>query len=160
MKIIDKLDNSMMMEYASCPRKFYYRYALNLTSKDDSALFKPEFGSALHSALEAHYLGYNVELAKAAFTKHWMPYEGKDVKGIRTLLKGLKIVESYVENLLHVSNMTSNKLLTARVHILTFVFILYTLIPIFIHFHDSFAFHLDEHHILFSILRLGFSIFS
>ena len=98
MRIIDKLANSMMMEYASCPRKFYYRYALNLTSKDDSALFKPEFGSALHSALEAHYLGEDLDSAKAAFTKHWMPYEGKDVKGIRTLLKGLKIIESYVEN--------------------------------------------------------------
>ena len=96
MKIIDKLDNSMMSEFASCPRKFYYRYALNLTSKDGSSLFKPEFGSALHSALEQHYSGNGLDKAKEAFTRHWMPYEGHDVKGIRCLIKGLKIIEGYV----------------------------------------------------------------
>ena len=97
MKIIDKLDNSMMSEFASCPRKFYYRYALNLTSKDGSSLFKPEFGSALHSALEQHYSGNGVDKAKEAFTRHWMPYEGHDVKGIRCLVKGLNIIEDYVK---------------------------------------------------------------
>ena len=97
MKIIDKLDNSMMSEFASCPRKFYYRYALNLTSKDGSSLFKPEFGSALHSALEQHYSGNGLDKAKEAFTRHWMPYEGHDVKGIRCLVKGLKIIEEYVK---------------------------------------------------------------
>jgi|TARA_R110002096_G_scaffold402245_1_gene599474 hypothetical protein len=97
MKVIDKLDNSMMMEFASCPRKFYYRYALNLTSKDGSAIFKPEFGSALHSALEVHYLGEGEQKAIEAFVKHWMPYEGHDVKNIRSCAKGIKIVEEYIK---------------------------------------------------------------
>jgi len=68
-----------------------------LSSKDGSSLFKPEFGSALHSALEQHYSGNGLDKAKEAFTRHWMPYEGHDVKGIRCLVKGLKIIEEYVK---------------------------------------------------------------
>jgi hypothetical protein len=97
MKIIDKLDNSMMMEFASCPRKFYYRYALNLTSKDGSSIFKPEFGTALHSGLEIHYAGGTSQETIEAFCKHWLPYEGHDRTGVRCMAKGIKILEQYRE---------------------------------------------------------------
>jgi len=97
MKVIDKLDNSMMMEFASCPRKFYYRYYLNLTSKDGSSIFKPEFGSALHAGLEVHYGGGTMQEIIDAFCLYWLPYEGHDRTGVRCMAKGIKILEQYKE---------------------------------------------------------------
>jgi len=90
-------DNSMVQEFLSCPRKFFLRYALHLVSKDHSKDFQFEFGTALHSGLETYYTGGTLEQVKVAFTVHWLPFEGMDPKGIRTLLKGITILEEYVK---------------------------------------------------------------
>jgi len=95
---LTKYDNSMIKEFQACPRKFYLRYVLHLTSKDTSNKFKAEFGSALHAGLQAYYEGETLEKCKVRFTEYWLPYEGDDPKGIRSLIKGLSIIEDYIKN--------------------------------------------------------------
>jgi len=52
---LTKYDNSMIREFQACPRKFFLRYALHLTSKDRSNKFKAEFGSAIHAGLSFNF---------------------------------------------------------------------------------------------------------
>lgn len=97
MRPFSKYDNSMVSEFLGCPRKFQFRYGLHLTPKDKSTEFKSEFGSALHCGLQKYYEGGSIEECKVAFTEHWLPYEGDDPKGIKTLLKGITIIEDYIK---------------------------------------------------------------
>lgn len=96
MKIEDRLDNSMILEYASCPRKFFYHYCLDLV--DEARMFKAEFGSALHSALESWYTEHDPDNMDKAFVQYWLPWEGKDVTGLRSILGGLRICSDYRRN--------------------------------------------------------------
>lgn len=97
MRPFTKYDNSMIQEFLNCPRKFFLRYGLHLTSKDKSNKFKAEFGSAIHCGLQTYYEGGTLEECKRSFTEYWLPYEGDDPKGIRNLLKGLTIIEDYIK---------------------------------------------------------------
>lgn len=97
MKPLTKFDNSMIMKFLGCPREFYLRYVLHLIPKDKSMRFKTEFGSALHHGLQCYYEGGTLDECKGAFVQHWLPFEGDDPKGIKTLLKGVTIIEDYIK---------------------------------------------------------------
>jgi len=97
MKIIEELDTSMMNDFRKCPRYFELRHVEYLVPKMNSAKSKPEFGSALHDALEIWYKDGDVNGARVAFLEKWAPYEGEDDTGIRTASKGIAIVEKYID---------------------------------------------------------------
>ena len=97
MKIIEELDTSMMNDFRKCPRYFEYRHIDYLVPKTSSIKAKPEFGSALHDALESWYTHQDANKMDRAFCARWGPYEGEDDTGIRTAIKGLAITKKYRE---------------------------------------------------------------
>ena len=95
MKFNNVLDNSMISDFRNCPRYFQFRHIELLTPKSDSNKFKAAFGTALHEGLEVFYSGGTPKEMDDAFIESWLPYEGQDDTGIRTITKGLLICEEY-----------------------------------------------------------------
>ena len=95
MKIIEELDTSMMNDFRKCPRYFELRHVEHLSLKTNPAKAKPEFGSALHDALESWYTHHDPSKMDRAFGRRWGPFEGDDETGIRTIMKGLAITKKY-----------------------------------------------------------------
>ena len=71
-------DNSRVVEYRTCPRKYYFRYILDLVP--DKVALALDFGSAWHSGLDALYEVFKatngdekktLEAAYAAFISEW-----------------------------------------------------------------------------------------
>jgi len=95
MKFNKILDNSMISDFRLCPRYFQLRHIELLSPKSDSNKFKAAFGTAIHEALEVWYSGGGADAMDEAFKESWIPYEGQDDSGIRTIIKGLLILEEY-----------------------------------------------------------------
>ena len=95
MEKLDTLDNSMMADFRKCPRYFQFRHIECIVPSSDYTRFKAEFGSAIHEALESWYTERDAIKMDEAFIKYWTPYEGQDDKGIRTVTKGLLVLEKY-----------------------------------------------------------------
>ena len=101
MEFNDVLDNSMISDFRLCPRYFQLRHLELLSPKSDSNKFKAAFGTALHAGLEVWYTERKenakeaTSLSDQAFIDSWTPYEGQDERGIRTIIKGLLIMEEY-----------------------------------------------------------------
>lgn len=107
------LDNSMIVEYQRCQRKFYWHFLRGYTTIEKSAALV--FGSAIHEALAAYYRGddhtkatmaYMDEMVKAG---HVLP-NGEDAETVaktgvikggdeehRTISFGIEILNDYFE---------------------------------------------------------------
>jgi len=95
MEKLDTLDNSMMADFRKCPRYFQYRHIETLVPQSDYVKFKAEFGSAIHEALASWYTDHDPVKMDKAFIDYWSPFEGQDDQGIRTIAKGLLVLEKY-----------------------------------------------------------------
>lgn len=94
---ITTFDNSMLSAFKRCPTYFYYRYVLDLVTEASNfnTDFKAQFGTAFHHAMDEWFANKGIDATNAAFIKHWLPFEGVDPMGLRTLAKGLKLLEDY-----------------------------------------------------------------
>ena len=95
MEKLDTLDNSMMADFRKCPRYFQYRHIETLVPQSDFVKFKAEFGSAIHEALASWYTDHDPVKMDKAFIDYWAPFEGQDDQGIRTIAKGILVLEKY-----------------------------------------------------------------
>lgn len=62
------VDNSSMNVFALCPRKYYYRHVLDLSTRFESPA--STFGTAFHAALYLYYQGKSVDDCLREFIKH------------------------------------------------------------------------------------------
>lgn len=91
-------DNLMISNYKRCPRFFYHRHieCIQPVGKNFGTDFKAQFGVAWHDAMDAWYLSNgSPDVMDKAFIKTWMPFEGTDSTGLRTLARGLKLLQHY-----------------------------------------------------------------
>jgi len=101
----------MIGDYKTCPRYFQYRHLEGLTLYDKLSNFKPAFGTAIHGALEKYYTevkgGASLEdrdlwtLAVDEFKRLWNPYEGTDLTGLRTMIRGELACRQYFDKFKH-----------------------------------------------------------
>ena len=96
---ITTFDNSMLSSFKRCPTYFYYRYVRDLITESSNFAtdFKAQFGTAFHAAMDEWFADKGIDETNAAFIKHWLPFEGVDPTGLRTLEKGLKLIEDYAK---------------------------------------------------------------
>ena len=105
MKFNNIVDNSMLNDFKKCPKYFQYRHLEYLAPLDEMSGFKTGYGSALHEGLETWYNGIkdninplDVDLCDSAvnsFKNYWNKYEGADVTGMRSALRGEMILRMY-----------------------------------------------------------------
>lgn len=95
--MIMSFDNTMLSYFKTCPRKFYFRMVLNLELPADNfdTDYKAQFGVAWHLAMDEWFTNGSVEKMESAFITHWLPFDGQDPKGQRTLLTGLELMRMY-----------------------------------------------------------------
>ena len=94
---METFDNSMIQDFLKCPRSFQLRHIEELVPQDNTASCKAEFGSCIHDALEAWYNGNSPEEMDSIFATRWLPFDGLDNTGIRTMEKGLVVCKVYRE---------------------------------------------------------------
>ena len=105
MKFNNIVDNSMLNDFKSCPRYFYYRHIEYLAPIDIMSGHKAGYGSALHEGLETWYNGIkdgrkplDADLCNESvesFKQYWNKYEGADTTGMRSMLRGEMILRLY-----------------------------------------------------------------
>ncbi len=95
MEPITRLDNSMISDYMNCPRYFYHRHVEFLKPLQPN--LGAEFGTAIHHALDRVYSGDSSDSARKAFLDHFLQYEGLDSTGSRTVMKGIAILDKYLD---------------------------------------------------------------
>jgi len=93
------VDNYTLAAFKRCPRYYYFRHECNLVPK--AIALAPQFGIAIHAALEAFYRGKGVTEAVKAFVAAYAP-TWKDAGGVeadarRTPEVGAEIVVAYCE---------------------------------------------------------------
>lgn len=94
------IDHTMYSSLKNCPRLFYYSFLLNLSHKEITSRLPAEFGIALHLALEELYS--NPSKSKEAvyhkFIDHWSKFDGLCPNELRTMTKGLLILQKYMDS--------------------------------------------------------------
>ncbi len=93
---IEVFDFSMLNLFRQCPRKFEERMLHHLVPINREE-YVQAFGSAGHAGLAAWYETGSATLMDKAFMDTWMPFEGQDKKGVRTMVRGLTIMRQYRE---------------------------------------------------------------
>lgn len=90
-------DNTMLSTFRDCPRKYFYRFILHLTSSEREMGIGALFGIAIHTALEVFYSSNEGKREKAedAFLQAWVPFEGEDLTGKCTSERGIVIINEY-----------------------------------------------------------------
>lgn len=89
----DAFDYTMMSTFMTCPRKYYYRMQRGLVNKMQASA--PEFGKAIHKALDVWYTGRDLEAAVAIFKKEFK--ENLELDDKRTHKMGQWILTNYAE---------------------------------------------------------------
>ncbi len=95
-KEIDHLTQSMLRDYKSCPKLFYYRYYLRL--KLPQKQLNLVFGGAVHDALEEYHKNFNVNESVAVFKKMfpiWKLSEDERMFWREHLVEGERLVREY-----------------------------------------------------------------
>jgi len=95
-------DNYAISNFRDCPRKFYYRIERQLVKVGSKAL-APEFGTALHIALETYYANNMTEASKEQSLLDFVGYygpiyvasNGAEIDDKRTPEKGLDLLLRY-----------------------------------------------------------------
>lgn len=87
-------DNSMLVLYKSCPRKYYYRCVEHLCPKIPVSVHIL-FGQAFHKALDVWYTEHDVKLSVEEFVSEFQAYDG--LHETKTLRKGTEAIIKYVE---------------------------------------------------------------
>jgi len=86
------LDSSMLSTYMECKRKFWLRYGRHLRGTGRN--LAPEFGTAMHTALDCYYGGGELKEVQRVFCG---AYKNDPAETLRTQEKGRKILKKYVE---------------------------------------------------------------
>ena len=86
----------MLGQFKDCPRKFHWRYVRHLIPLYEKN-FVTGFGSALHDAMAEWYSTKDSKKMDKAFVDSWLPHEGQDETGKRSMLRGLTITRQYRE---------------------------------------------------------------
>ena len=92
---MERFSVSKLNLFLVCPRSYFYKYILNITSPGSTAMF---FGSAIHEGIAAFYKGGNPVQAFKDELKKINPVAGivKDDKEYKALLKqGVRLMELY-----------------------------------------------------------------
>jgi len=87
-------DYTMMSAYQRCQRKFYYRHQRGLVGKK-ARMYAPEFGRAIHLALDRLYVDWDVVQAVAHFKANYEENLEEDPK--RTHKMGEWIIKNYAK---------------------------------------------------------------
>lgn len=97
MSKIEAFDNSMLSNYKRCPRYFYHRNVEHLVASGETFEldYKAQFGVACHNAWDEWFGNKGEEAMNNAFLTHWLPFEGKDPRGIRSVERGLAMLDKY-----------------------------------------------------------------
>lgn len=88
-----EFDNTMLCAYQTCQRKYNFRHNMGLTGK--ARQYAPEFGQAIHKALDCWYKTRNVESSIDIFKNNFMENPEDDPK--RTHKMGVWILNNYFE---------------------------------------------------------------
>ena len=62
-------DNTMLDAFLRCPRYYYYRHVLCITSR--GVKIAAQFGIGIHAALDIHYMGGDLEQMVKTFLEHF-----------------------------------------------------------------------------------------
>lgn len=98
-------DNTLLTSYKDCPRKFFLRHRLSLTSSGSKDAL--DFGLAWHGALENLWISHSPELASQAFLKVWteecarswpLSIPDQERLGARTPQTAFAMIESYMKD--------------------------------------------------------------
>lgn len=92
--MIELFDNTSLSTFRLCPRKYEHRMVNHLVPIV-SVNFKAEYGIAFHHAMDVWYKTFNRDAATKAFLDHWIPFEGQDSTGLRSLVNGMKMLDDY-----------------------------------------------------------------
>ena len=87
------LDNTMLSDFDTCPTRYYWRHIRSLVLVDDNRA-PLDFGTAMHSALEAFYQSGDM---KSAFTAFVLAMKNAATDDTRSLENGIKILYEYFE---------------------------------------------------------------
>src|SRR4030095_6104988 len=109
-----QLSASRVDTFNLCPRKYYYKYELNLAPVEESIDLPIRFGDAIHRALATLYLGTAfdhvqcpcesfcdfckarpVQRIAATFLEYY-PADPDDIRDPRTRLRGLELLAAYL----------------------------------------------------------------
>lgn len=91
-------DNSKLQQFKNCPESFRLKYLEGLKKREDGVEdHDKNFGKAIHSGLEAHYLGKPIESVKEGFTREY-PLQLSEEDLAKTQENGLILLEAYIKH--------------------------------------------------------------
>ena len=95
--MIEAFDNSMLSNLKRCPRYFFHRHIEHITpvAQTFDMDFKAQFGVAVHAAMDEWFDHGEKDKMNKAFIDIWMPFEGVDPIQLRTLARGIDLLERY-----------------------------------------------------------------